>query len=112
MGTMIKAACENCRYEVKSSIGGGFMNHETVCDYPAVNTNTGLIETKNIYKRDKENRQEDNIMFYDNEKLLDKKSILSDETIMWDDYIIYDANYYCPVCKTFGLRFSVEGYFD
>ncbi len=51
-------------------------------------------------------------MFYDNEKLLDKKSIRSDETIMWDDYIIYDADYYCPVCKTFGLRFSVESFFD
>ncbi|MFW5983086.1 MAG: hypothetical protein ACOCQ4_01190 [bacterium] len=112
MGSLIKAVCENCGYETELHLGGGMMDFDTNCSFPALNKSMNRIEERNIFKRDKEKNNPSHILFYDSESLVDKNSIRSKDHLNWDKYRLYDADYYCPKCGKFALKFILTGLFD
>jgi len=112
MGSIIRAVCKSCGYEKELKLGGGKLDFHYYCAFPALNKTMKQIEERNIYQRDRDKKNPSHILFYDDKTLIDKKSIRSKDHLQWGKYTLYDANYYCPKCKKFDVKFHFWGCFD
>lgn len=125
MGFTIIPICKKCGYKTESiSVGGGRMNHLTVCGAPAWNIENNEIERINLYnyKKTIEIRKKFLYFFHRKvivEKINDKyvpyyepKMFIEDKEIgthNWDDKHYKKSKNFCPKCKTFNLDFKDGG---
>ena len=125
MGFTILPICKHCGYKTESIfVGGGRLNHLTVCGAPVLNVETNEIERINLYKETKKIIVKKKFLFIFNrkmviEKLNDKyipyfnsKMFIDDKSI--DSHIWMNRKYkksknFCPKCKTFNLNFEEGG---
>lgn len=125
MGFTIKPICKKCGYKTESiSVGGGRMNHLTVCGAPAWNIENNEIEGINLYNYKKTIVIRKKFLYFFHrkvivEKINDKyvpyyepKMFIEDKEIgthNWADKHYKKSKNFCPKCKTFNLDFIDGG---
>jgi hypothetical protein len=113
MGYILKGVCKNCEYETKNLYyGAGFMNAETICDFPGIDKVKKVIEMKNIMEKKNVNKEFPNFAFYDNKSLFDKNLRKIGNYHEWGKYKLYCEGNHCPKCNQFSLEFIPLGCWD
>jgi len=115
MGAEVVATC-SCGYETSSLIGGGMLNFDRVCIFPALCEDCRLLVSVNLYEDSPKCPQckKENIIPYGHTRLVGKKS----RSVVVDWHVkdrlgrvlkLHKGTYYCPACGEFNLRFSDSG---
>ncbi len=113
MGTLIKALCDNCHYEKNTRIGADMMAFDEYFLFPSLNKAMKRIEERNIYKRDREGKNQSHIVFYDDdESLVIRESLGREVELESNEYHLSKGNYYCPECGKYTLRFHFNGIYE
>lgn len=107
MGSMVLAKCTNCDFEKEFDFGAGMMDFQTICNVPAISTKTGKFLTKNIFDKEK---LKGRYLFYSDKSM--HLGTISQDDLQWGDIWLKRNENFCPVCKSFSLRFDVVGLFD
>jgi hypothetical protein len=110
MGKTFKGVCKKCGYNTKDLyLGGGFFNRSNCCNYPVLKIDNTEIITENYNK--KEEIEKDGYVFYDRDDMSEAGEIRGDIFNFWE-VKLKAANYYCPKCKEYGVKFHFVGMWD
>ena len=99
MGQLVEAKCRNCNFKTKFGFGGNRCNHRIHRPVPAINIETGKLESVNYH----EHSDNEIYTFYSDAKL--KGNNFTNPTINNGELKLNMANNFCPECRTFNLMF-------
>lgn len=112
MGKIVSAKCKECGYNFdKMFLGGGMLNFQKHCGYPALNKDQTEVVVRN-YKNKVEEEKSNGFIFYDSKSLYDEESFTKSAVMQNFDTFLYNANYFCPKCRNYTLRFFMTGLWD
>lgn len=111
MGKIVSAKCNECGYVMNDLfLGGGKLNFQTHCGYPALNQEQTEVVVRNY--KNKEEEESNGFMFYDSKSLYDEESLTKQFVMQNFDTFLYNANYFCPKCRKYSLRFFMTSLWD
>lgn len=115
MGAEVNAVCE-CGYQSNSLVGGGMLNFQTTCYFPALcKVCKELVQVNLFAKRVRCPKcRRARVTLYDDPELSRDQG---DSTVTsWNTevrlgrvLILHNGSYLCPSCREFKLRFSDSG---
>ncbi|MBF0694671.1 MAG: hypothetical protein IR153_06410 [Flavobacterium sp.] len=99
MGIIVESKCTNCGFNKRLAFGGGRHNHNVNNPVPALDEQTGSLESPNYY----EHKDNPRYSFYTDSKL--KSNTEKDQNLNWGNLYLSPTNNYCPSCQTYNLMF-------
>lgn len=118
MGSMVLASCD-CGYSAEMPLGGGMMNFDSLCAFPAYCRDCREMHGVNLLASPVACRRCGgvDVVPYDDESLVGVRG--DSEVFSWRvDGLrghvprLTDGRYFCPGCRQMGLRFREAGLWD
>lgn len=115
MGIILSAKC-NCGFEQELRADRGKIVSGPTCYAPALCNECNNLNSLNFAKKKLKCKDCGGTVVYYNEKTLQKANMKA-ELISWgmdikEDFILPKADFKCPKCGEFSLKFMEVGYWD
>lgn len=105
MGYTLQASCDWCNRKALLSFGAGMANHLSLCNVPAWDIKNNTVKSVNYYTH----KDDINFKFYSDEEL---RGPLEGYGLQWSSHRLNYENNYCPICRTFSLKFHTIARMD